>query len=660
MHILNASMSPRTKQVLSLTVVIGAILVATYQSYYEQYNQFYPAMTRLSRNTQATFLAFFQWLGIVYLITKSIIYFFFGNLRAIETENIIGHFWISVTDVALTVMIFHREPENDPVGFVVLLSGLIAVKVLHWLFSDRIDFMETSPVITWLFRIRMIMVAALLVSIDATMVYYSYKQVINRKFFWLVFACEYGLLLTTSVHTFLRFLLHSIDLSSSSPWENKNMYMMYIKAVTACVRFAIQSGFTYYLAIKVSFPLYQMRPLLGEIRILKNTIKDIIMSKRALKRMKSFPDAKVCDFKDSDTTCIICHEEMVIEIDDPNFQKSSENENETVPKIKKLQGEIKKLPCKHMFHTGCLKSWFLRQQTCPICRSSVLVGRIGTAGRDQNQNLQQLLRNLNNRNRGGGRVEGQMNFRVGQVDLNNVLNAVRDANRNNNTPDITTETNTNQPSSSSANKKLTPNELDQIKRMFNSTTPFDPLNPSSKQINKIQMPTIPIPKIPLNVNELMKFEKSELQSMVGNEEANWAKRLEFLRNVRTMCDATITLMSQYESVIFEGEQSGMIESSSVNTSKLLVNDESEECENTKLPKIDDIIVGSSKNSSNLIGSGDVKSELTQSIKVEENMDKFEKINDDIFKEESVKEEETDENVSENELRRRKILQRYEK
>merc|ERR1712025_88510 len=160
---------------------------------------------------------------------------------------------------------------------------------------------------------------------------------------------------------------------------------------------------------------------------------------------------------------------------------------------------------------------------------------------------------------------------------------------------------------------------DQIKRMFNSTTPFDPLNPSSKQINKIQMPTIPIPKIPLNVNELMKFEKSELQSMVGNEEANWAKRLEFLRNVRTMCDATITLMSQYESVIFEGEQSGLIESSSVQASKLLVNDESEECENTKLPKIDDIIVGSSKNSSNLIGSGDVKSKLTQSIKVEENM-----------------------------------------
>lgn len=32
----------------------------------------------------------------------------------------------------------------------------------------------------------------------------------------------------------------------------------------------------------------------------------------------------------------------------------------------------KKLPCGHIFHTTCLRSWFQRQQTCPTCRLNIL------------------------------------------------------------------------------------------------------------------------------------------------------------------------------------------------------------------------------------------------------------------------------------------------
>jgi hypothetical protein len=43
--------------------------------------------------------------------------------------------------------------------------------------------------------------------------------------------------------------------------------------------------------------------------------------------------------------CIICHSEMT---------------------------EGKKLPCNHILHESCLRSWLHRQQRCPICRTSVL------------------------------------------------------------------------------------------------------------------------------------------------------------------------------------------------------------------------------------------------------------------------------------------------
>ncbi|KAH7971626.1 hypothetical protein HPB52_000655 [Rhipicephalus sanguineus] len=35
-------------------------------------------------------------------------------------------------------------------------------------------------------------------------------------------------------------------------------------------------------------------------------------------------------------------------------------------------GGNKRLPCSHIFHTACLRSWFQRQQTCPTCRMDVL------------------------------------------------------------------------------------------------------------------------------------------------------------------------------------------------------------------------------------------------------------------------------------------------
>lgn len=32
----------------------------------------------------------------------------------------------------------------------------------------------------------------------------------------------------------------------------------------------------------------------------------------------------------------------------------------------------KKLPCNHIFHKSCLRSWFQKHQTCPTCRLDIL------------------------------------------------------------------------------------------------------------------------------------------------------------------------------------------------------------------------------------------------------------------------------------------------
>lgn len=59
----------------------------------------------------------------------------------------------------------------------------------------------------------------------------------------------------------------------------------------------------------------------------------------------SYPDATEEELQ-ADDVCIICRESMTT--------------------------AAKKLPCNHIFHTSCLRSWFQRQQTCPTCRRDVL------------------------------------------------------------------------------------------------------------------------------------------------------------------------------------------------------------------------------------------------------------------------------------------------
>lgn len=61
-----------------------------------------------------------------------------------------------------------------------------------------------------------------------------------------------------------------------------------------------------------------------------------------------FPDAAPEDLARCDGTCIICREEM------------------------SQGGSNKKLPCGHVFHLPCLRSWLERQQNCPTCRANVL------------------------------------------------------------------------------------------------------------------------------------------------------------------------------------------------------------------------------------------------------------------------------------------------
>lgn len=82
----------------------------------------------------------------------------------------------------------------------------------------------------------------------------------------------------------------------------------------------------------------------------------LLKYRQALRDMNRYPDATAEELGREDT-CIICREEM--RPWDPNAGQLERH-------------RPKKLPCGHILHFGCLKSWLERQQVCPTCRSSVV------------------------------------------------------------------------------------------------------------------------------------------------------------------------------------------------------------------------------------------------------------------------------------------------
>lgn len=104
-------------------------------------------------------------------------------------------------------------------------------------------------------------------------------------------------------------------------------------------------------------PIHIMRDLFMTTRDFLKRLNALLRYRRAIQEMNKYADATVQDLA-QENTCIICREEM-------RFWDPAENVG-VVDRVRP-----KKLPCGHILHLGCLRSWLERQQVCPTCRSPV-------------------------------------------------------------------------------------------------------------------------------------------------------------------------------------------------------------------------------------------------------------------------------------------------
>lgn len=441
-------------------------------------------------------------------------------------EHLIERSWYAVTETCLAFTVFRDDLSPK---FVALFTLLLFLKCFHWLAEDRVDFMERSPNISLCFHIRVVSLLLLLSSLDFLNVHMAYQSTLAKgASVQLVFGFEYAILLTVATNVFIKYALHLLDLQRDNPWDEKAVYLLYTELLMGFVKVILYLTFISIMMKIHTFPLFAIRPMYLSMRAFKKALNDVVQSRRAIRNMNElYQDATVADLEAvSDNVCIICREEMV-----------------------GGNGSAKKLPCNHIFHVSCLRSWFQRQQTCPTCRMDVLraTPAAATAAAAAGANA--------NAAAPAAAAQPQVGaFNVAafqQAFLAQLVAQQQQRLANNNNQPAAAPAGQPVPPAPAPAPTVAPNVAQQASQQPAAAPTVQPGQVPLAGMAVPMMPMMgmmglpPMPRPPTNLSQLT---IEQLREMEGTERAAIEARIRCLQDVRTLLDAAATQFRQYQMV----------------------------------------------------------------------------------------------------------------
>ncbi|MCJ1287480.1 E3 ubiquitin-protein ligase hrd1 [Xylographa opegraphella] len=348
----------------------------------------------------------------------------YGPLRPTEVEQLYEKAWFAITETCLAMTIFREEVGG---WFVVMFVSLLIGKIWGWIGEGRVEILEQQPPANpRLFHTRLSTSLVLSICFEVYMLNYSVQTVRQqaRPNMMVIFAFEFAVLTVTSMSTFARYTISLYEASviqkqtnirlqerraqlqlereeaaaaaaragEPSPvttasiddeleldidvpgWEEKGRWVFYLDLATDFFKLVLYLTFFCVLCMFYGMPIHIIRDVALTIRSFYKRITDFVRYRHATRDMNErYPDATVEEMGGEDV-CIICREAM------RPWQALPGNENpgnNAVPPTNSTRStderlRPKKLPCGHILHFACLRSWLERQQNCPTCRRPVL------------------------------------------------------------------------------------------------------------------------------------------------------------------------------------------------------------------------------------------------------------------------------------------------
>ncbi|GAA5984220.1 hypothetical protein JCM10908_006098 [Rhodotorula pacifica] len=358
-------------------------------------SNFYAAAVYLAKSNACMMILWNQGIFQTVMLGKALQAVFLGDLRLIEVERLQERGWFAITETLLALTIFKDDFEST---FVLLFVGLLFLKVFHWLASDRIEMMEQAAQVSRLAHARMVGLLALLWLADIGCLVFAIESImIDGPTVMIMFASEY-LILIASVWTLsAKYVINCIDMRSEAPWEEKSIYVFYVELAADFFKLCTYLTFFGLILTFYGLPLNILRDVYLTLRSFILKVRDLRRYRQATRNMDElYPNATREEMDAmADKTCIICREDMEWRAaggeTEPNGAArenspagAGANEEGDAPPAQVEAPPVvaaprtgpndtpKKLPCGHVFHFHCLRSWLERQQSCPTCRRPVL------------------------------------------------------------------------------------------------------------------------------------------------------------------------------------------------------------------------------------------------------------------------------------------------
>jgi E3 ubiquitin-protein ligase synoviolin len=395
----------RTQLYVGVSTLLANLVLL--RAYYERPN-FYSAAVYISQSNGSLMLlinlALIAAVGCGYGLQRLL----YGPLRPIETEQLYDKAWFAVSETLLAMTIFR---DDIGVWFFAMFLCLLGGKVWQWIGEGRVEFLEQQPPANpRLFHARLSTSLVLSVLFDAFMVRYCLHTILQdaRPGMMVMFGFEYVLLFIVSASTLGRYALSVVELvivhrqtqaraaarliareqarqsaegAAEAPaeeedddddddvpgWEEKGRWVFYLDLFTDFIKSVVYLGFFLILIAFHGIPIHIMRDLFMTFRSLIKRVNDFLQYRNATRDMNArYPDATPEDLG-RESTCIVCREEMR-----PWVQPGADGAQDANQRRVDERSRPKKLPCGHILHFSCLRSWLERQQVCPTCRRPVL------------------------------------------------------------------------------------------------------------------------------------------------------------------------------------------------------------------------------------------------------------------------------------------------
>ncbi|KOC08436.1 RING finger protein [Aspergillus flavus AF70] len=340
----------------------------------------------------------------------------YGPLRPIETEQLYEKAWFAVTETCLAMTIFRGELGG---WFLVMFVCLLVGKVWGWIGEGRVEYLEQQPPANpRLFHARLATSLLLAVLFNSFMLRYCVRTVLEqaRPDMMVMFGFEFAVLTILSSSTAARYSISLVEIyvthqqlkarveerrqeiraerqeairrsaqaGELSPptnlpdendinemeldvpgWEEKGRWVFYLDLLTDFLKLTVYLTFFAILFTFYGLPIHILRDVVVTIRSFGRRIMDFLRYRNATRDMNErYPDATAEEIA-REEVCIICREEMA------QWQQPADGAGPTRGRVSERL-RPKKLPCGHILHFACLRSWLERQQNCPTCRRPVV------------------------------------------------------------------------------------------------------------------------------------------------------------------------------------------------------------------------------------------------------------------------------------------------